>query len=80
MLRVIGFAEAAGSGVPAILRAVRTNKLAIPELITTNNRVTLRINTSPFINSIVKKYNLQLINQYMIGEQYMILYAIFTSF
>ena len=58
MLRVIGFAEAAGSGVPAILRAVRTNKLAIPELITTNNRVTLRINTSPFINSIVKKYNL----------------------
>ena len=29
---------------------------------------------------IVKKYNLQLINQYMIGEQYMILYAIFTSF
>lgn len=58
MLREIGFAEEAGSGVPTILRAAKRNKLAVPELSISNNRVSLIIDTSPFINTIAKKYNL----------------------
>ena len=58
ILRFIGVAEEAGSGVPKILHALRANKLAEPELLTIDDNVEFIISISPEIEYLAAKFNL----------------------
>lgn len=58
ILRLIGVVEEAGSGVPKILQALKTNKLVAPELITRNDTVELVISIYPEIEYLAIKFEL----------------------
>ena len=58
MFRLIGLAEEAGSGVATILNAAASNKLPKPQIDTADNRVSLSIKTTPLVDYLAEKYNL----------------------
>lgn len=58
MFRIIGLAEEAGSGVETILKAANSNNLPKPQIDISNNKVSLRIETTPLVDYLTKKFSL----------------------